>query len=239
MLFHAFLLLAHGEKAFAPAARPMMPHAVAPANAPAVPATMPRQPMHVAQQIQPTADSRSSTLLMASNVLFYSGLSLLAGGAGLAMRRSGSAPSTTQTELTQALHVDAELGTAPRTTAPVMMADDAEVMDRRAAVQKAARAMGGAAAALSGAQAAQAKSVLGVNGALDFGPLAGDQPGGEGTGKALGINDDSLGFVLLGVTGSIGFAFSQWQGYQDDDEDFFDTYDSRRDDKDNTNRNRV
>ena len=75
MLFHAFLLLAHGEKAFAPAARPMMPHAVAPANAPAVPATVPRQPMHVAQQIQPTADSRSSTLLMASNVLFYSGLS--------------------------------------------------------------------------------------------------------------------------------------------------------------------
>jgi len=32
-------------------------------------------------------------------------------------------------------------------------------------------------------QAASAKSVLGVNGALDFGPLAGDQPGGEGTGK--------------------------------------------------------
>ena len=27
------------------------------------------------------------------------------------------------------------------------------------------------------------QSVLGVNGALDFGPLAGDQPGGEGTGK--------------------------------------------------------
>ena len=35
-------------------------------------------------------------------------------------------------------------------------------------------------------QAAQAKSVLGVNGALDFGPLAGDQPGGEGTGKVRG-----------------------------------------------------
>jgi hypothetical protein len=240
MLFHAFLLLAHGEKAFAPVARPMMPHAVADATSPATPATVPRLPMqHVAQQIQPTSDSRSSTILMASNVLFYSGLSLLAGGAGLAMRRSGSTPSTTQTELTQALHVDPELGTATRTTAPVMMADDAEVMDRRAAVQKAAMAMGGAAAALSGAQAAQAKSVLGVNGALDFGPLAGDQPGGEGTGKALGINDDSLGFVLLGVTGSIGFAFSQWQGYQDDDEDFFDSYDSRRDDKDNTNRNRV
>merc|ERR1719163_1264308 len=47
------------------------------------------------------------------------------------------------------------------------------------------------------AQAASAKSVLGVNGALDFGPLAGDQPGGEGTGKALGVNDDSLFGVLL------------------------------------------
>ena len=32
-------------------------------------------------------------------------------------------------------------------------------------------------------EAAHAKSVLGVNGGLDFGPLAGDQPGGEGTGK--------------------------------------------------------
>jgi len=68
----------------------------------------------------------------------------------------------------------------------------------------------------------------GVNGALDFGPLAGDQPGGEGTGKALGINDDSLGFVLIFVVLAIGFAFGQWQSYQDDDDDFFDTYDSRR-----------
>ena len=32
-------------------------------------------------------------------------------------------------------------------------------------------------------EAAHAKSVVGVNGGLDFGPLAGDQPGGEGTGK--------------------------------------------------------
>ena len=38
----------------------------------------------------------------------------------------------------------------------------------------------------SAVQGAQAKSVLGVNGALDFGPLAGDQPGGEGTGKVRG-----------------------------------------------------
>ena len=81
-------------------------------------------------------------------------------------------------------------------------------------------------------QAAHAKSVLGVNGGLDFGPLAGDQPGGEGTGKALGINDDSLGVVLLLVIGAVFFAFSQWQGYQDDDEDFFDTYDSRRVERD-------
>merc|ERR1711998_350788 len=80
-------------------------------------------------------------------------------------------------------------------------------------------------------EAAHAKSVLGVNGALDFGPLAGDQPGGEGTGKALGINDDSLGFVLVGIAGAVGYAFAQWQSYQDDDEDFFDTYDSRRGDR--------
>ena len=32
--------------------------------------------------------------------------------------------------------------------------------------------------------------------------------------KALGINDDSLGFVLGGVTLGVGAAFNQWQGYQ-------------------------
>merc|ERR1719301_475813 len=81
-------------------------------------------------------------------------------------------------------------------------------------------------------EAAHAKSILGVNGALDFGPLSGDQPGGEGTGKALGINDDSLGFVLITVVLVIGFLFCQWQGYQDDaEDDFFDTYDSRRVDR--------
>jgi hypothetical protein len=88
-----------------------------------------------------------------------------------------------------------------------------------------------AAAVTFHAEAAHAKSVLGVNGALDFGPLAGDQPGGEGTGQALGINDDSLGFVLIAVVLAIGFAFAQWQSYQDDDDDFFDTYDSRRGDR--------
>merc|ERR1740127_405793 len=88
-----------------------------------------------------------------------------------------------------------------------------------------------AAAVTAHTEVAHAKSVLGVNGALDFGPLAGDQPGGEGTGKALGVNDDSLFFVLGGVTLAVGFAFAQWQSYQDDDEDYFDTYDSRRIDR--------
>ena len=97
-----------------------------------------------------------------------------------------------------------------------------------------------AAAITFSAEAAHAKSVLGVNGQLDFGPLAGDQPGGEGTGKALGVNDDSLFFVLGGVTLAVGFAFAQWSSYQDDDEDdFFDTYDSRRVDRETSNRNRV
>merc|ERR1712228_36614 len=63
--------------------------------------------------------------------------------------------------------------------------------------------------------------------------------GGEGTGKALGANDDSLLVVLGVVFVGIGFLFAQWQEYQDDDEDFFDTYDSRRDDREVTNRNRV
>merc|ERR1712118_613470 len=89
------------------------------------------------------------------------------------------------------------------------------------------------------AEAAHAKGVLGVNGALDFGPLAGAQPGGEGTGRALGVNDDSLFGVLFVVPLICGLLFGQWQGYQDDDEDFFDSYDSRRLDKDITNRNRV
>merc|ERR1711918_226761 len=88
-----------------------------------------------------------------------------------------------------------------------------------------------AAAVTLHSEAAHAKSVLGVNGALDFGPLAGDQPGGEGTGKALGINDDSLGFVLLFIVIIIGYLFAQWQTYQDDDDDFFDTYESRRVDR--------
>ena len=106
-------------------------------------------------------------------------------------------------------------------------------------------ALGGPAAVVSAlaitlhSEAAHAKSVVGVNGGLDFGPLAGDQPGGEGTGKALGINADSLLFALGGVVLVISLLFAQWQDYQDDDDDFFDTYDSRREDKELTNRNRV
>ena len=57
--------------------------------------------------------------------------------------------------------------------------------------------------------------------------------------QALGINDDSLFFVLGGVTLAVGYAFAQWQSYQDDEEDFFDTYESRRTDRDLGNRNRV
>jgi len=38
-------------------------------------------------------------------------------------------------------------------------------------------------------EAARAVAVLGVSGALDSGPLAGDQPGGKGAGKLLRIND--------------------------------------------------
>merc|ERR1719262_1966556 len=81
-------------------------------------------------------------------------------------------------------------------------------MDRRAAIAKSA---GVAAATL--ATAAHAGSIQGVNGALDFGPLGGDQPGGEGTGKALGINDDSLFFALGAVVLTVGVLFAQWQGY--------------------------
>merc|ERR1712151_978367 len=88
------------------------------------------------------------------------------------------------------------------------------------------------------AQAASAKSVIGVNGALDFGNLA-SGVGGEGTGKALGVNDDSLFVVLGGIVLCIGLLFAQWQEYQDDDDDYFDTYDSRRVDRELTNRNRV
>ena len=58
-------------------------------------------------------------------------------------------------------------------------------------------------------------------------------------GQALGANEPSLLAVLLIIPLTIGLLFSGWQGYQDDDDDFFDTYDSRREDREITNRNRV
>merc|ERR1719223_27815 len=87
-------------------------------------------------------------------------------------------------------------------------------------------------------QAVPTMGIGGINGALDFGPLA-SGVGGEGTGLALGANEPSLLAVLLIIPVGIGILFAGWQGYQDDDDDFFDTYDSRREDREITNRNRV
>merc|ERR1719484_377546 len=83
-----------------------------------------------------------------------------------------------------------------------------------------------------------AMGIGGVNGALDFGNLA-SGVGGEGTGIALGANEPALLGILLVIPLTIGLLFGGWQGYQDDDDDFFDTYDSRREDRDLSNRNRV
>ena len=49
---------------------------------------------------------------------------------------------------------------------------------------------------------------------IKFGDAGVKVPGVNTTLEALGINDDSLAAVLFGVTGAVGFAFSQWQGYQ-------------------------
>merc|ERR1719284_1653667 len=86
--------------------------------------------------------------------------------------------------------------------------------------------------------AAPQMAIGGVNGALDFGNLA-SGVGGEGTGIALGANEPALLAILFAIPLTIGLLFNGWQGYQEDDEDFFDTYDSRRLDRDITNRNRV
>merc|ERR1719443_865127 len=86
--------------------------------------------------------------------------------------------------------------------------------------------------------AAPTMAIGGVNGALDFGNLA-SGVGGEGTGIALGANEPALLAIIIAVPTIIGVLFSGWQSYQDDDEDFFDTYESRRTDRVIGNRNRV
>ena len=46
--------------------------------------------------------------------------------------------------------------------------------------------------------------------------------------QALGANEPALLALIVGIPVIIGVLFNGWQGYQDDDEDFFDTYDSVR-----------
>merc|ERR1719506_2565131 len=103
-----------------PAAVPYPKGAVA-----AMPAAMPMQ-QGAAQQMQPASEGRSSPVLMATSSLlyplFYSGLSVLAAGVGMALHkvctqsllaggagRASAAPSTEGVELAQSL-VDPELG---------------------------------------------------------------------------------------------------------------------------------
>lgn len=71
-----------------------------------------------------------------------------------------------------------------------------------------------AASVTAHAEMVSAKAWTGTAGALDFGPLAGNQPGGEGTGKPLGISEDALLGVLLVVTITVFGLFAQWQSYQ-------------------------
>ena len=46
--------------------------------------------------------------------------------------------------------------------------------------------------------------------------------------QALGANEPALLALIVGIPVIIGVLFNGWQGYQDDDDDFFDTYDSVR-----------
>lgn len=50
----------------------------------------------------------------------------------------------------------------------------------------------------------------------------------EGTGEPWGIDDGRLTFVLGAGFTFIFLLFSAWNAQQDDDEDFFDYYDKRR-----------
>jgi len=103
----------------------------------------------------------------------------------------------------------------------------ARSMARRATLSKIAK--GSAIAAATLASAAQAGSRTGVNGQLDFGPLAGDQPGGEGTGKALGANDDVLLVILFVVPLLNWIVFKQWGDIQEDRQsDSFEEIEKRR-----------
>jgi hypothetical protein len=107
--------------------------------------------------MQPVSEERSSTIMMASNVMFYSGLVTLAAGAGMALRRSGAA--TTETELTEILAEDAEraLGGIDRAGSPVMV-QDAPSTTRRSALQTAA--LGATTALVSAAAPASAAQEL-------------------------------------------------------------------------------
>merc|ERR1719482_2260553 len=83
-----------------------------------------QMPQEFVTPMQPVVEERSSTVEMLSNALMFAGMATVAAGAGMAMRSgSTSAPSERTMELTEALTVDAELGVAQRTVAPVMTAD--------------------------------------------------------------------------------------------------------------------
>merc|ERR1740138_1942810 len=91
------LYCANGEKAFAPAGpAATMPRVHVPAASPAV-APAHQMPQEFVTPMQPVVEERSST--------------------------SAATPSQREMELTEALVVDAELGLASRTVAPVMLAN--------------------------------------------------------------------------------------------------------------------
>merc|ERR1719253_327118 len=79
------LYCANGEKAFAPAGpAATMPRVHVPAASPAAVPFM--QPQETMTWTQPAVEARSSTVEMVSNALLYTGLATLAAGAGMAPR---------------------------------------------------------------------------------------------------------------------------------------------------------